>query len=174
MQQAETYWLRESQASLESKPLFKTWQQQFGSFHDNSGIWRCGGRLSNADLPFATKHPALLDSQHHLFTLIALEAHARVQHNRVCETLTELKAEYWIIRGRSFVRRVLHTCVIRRHFEGREGLTIRHLHQHYQHSESRKSQPSCILGWTLLVLCMLRDQTIQKNQRWGYIFSPAV
>ena len=94
MQQAETYWLRESQASLESKPLFKTWQQRFGSFHDNSGIWRCGGRLSNADLPFATKHPALLDSQHHLFTLIALEAHARVQHNRVCETLTELKAEY--------------------------------------------------------------------------------
>ena len=72
--------------------MFKTWQQQLGLFHDESGIWRCGGRLSNADLPFITKHPVLLDSHHHLTTLIVTDAHARVQHNGVCETLNELWA----------------------------------------------------------------------------------
>ena len=48
------YLLKEAQALLEGKPMFKTWQQQFGLFRDDSGIWRCGGRLSNADLPFVT------------------------------------------------------------------------------------------------------------------------
>ena len=119
LQQAETYWLKEAQASLEGKPMFKTWQQQFGLFHDDSGIWRCGGRLSNADLPFVTKHPVLLDSHHYLTTLIVTDAHARVQHNGVCETLNELWAKYWIIRRRSFVRNVLHRCVTCRRFEGK-------------------------------------------------------
>ena len=104
---------------LETKPMFRTWQQQFGLFRDDSGVWRCGGRLSNANLPFATKHPVLLDSQHHLTTLIVIDAHMRAQHNGVCETLTELRAKYWIICGRSFVRKVLHRCVTCRRFEGR-------------------------------------------------------
>ena len=88
LQLAETYWLKESQASLESKPMSETWKQQFGLFPDEFGVWRWGGRLSNANLPFATKHPVLLDSQHHPTTLIVCDAHARVQHNGVCEPLT--------------------------------------------------------------------------------------
>ena len=63
--------------------------------------------------------PVLLDSQHHLTTLIICDAHERVQHNGICETLTELRARYWIIHGRSLVRKVLHRCVTCRRFEGR-------------------------------------------------------
>ena len=116
LQQAETYWLKQAQASLERNPKFQSWHQQFNLFRDEFGVWRCGGRLSNANLPFNTKHPVLLDSQHHLTTLIVRDAHAKIQHNGVCETL---RAKYWIIRGRSFVRKVLHKCVICRRFEGR-------------------------------------------------------
>ena len=85
---AESYWLKESQSLMSGKPVFKIWQQQFGLFCDELGVWRCGGRLGNANLPFETKHPVFLDSQHHLATLIVLDAHDRVQHNGVSETLT--------------------------------------------------------------------------------------
>lgn len=74
---------------MSRRPVFKIWQQQFGLFCDELGVWRCVGRLGNANLPFETKHPVFLDSQHHLATLIVLDAHDRVQHNGVSETLTE-------------------------------------------------------------------------------------
>ena len=119
LHQAESYWLKESQSLLSSKPVFKIWQKQFGLFQDELGVWRCRGRLSNADLPFATKHPVFLDSQHYLTTLIVRDAHATIKHNGVSETLTELRDKYWIVRGRSFVRKVLHKCVTCRRFEGR-------------------------------------------------------
>lgn len=49
-------------------------------------LWRHGGSVPNADLPFAMKHPLLLDWSHHL-TL--LHAHAWIQHNRVKETIAQ-------------------------------------------------------------------------------------
>jgi hypothetical protein len=51
--------------------------------------------------------------------LIAHNAHRRVQHNGVKETLTEIRAKYWIIGGRSLVQSIIHKCVICRRFEGR-------------------------------------------------------
>ena len=47
------------------------------------------------------------------------DAHERVQHNGVSETLTELRDKYWIVRGRSFVRKILHRCVTCRRFGGK-------------------------------------------------------
>ncbi len=116
LQHAESYWIKEAQCQLRRKPLFKIWQQQFGLFMDERGVWRCGGRLGNADLPIATKHPVFLDSQH---TLIVRDAHTRIQHNGICETLTEVRDKYWIVRGRSFVRMVIRKCVTCRRNDGR-------------------------------------------------------
>ena len=118
LQVAETLWLKEVQASLVNQPGFKMWHQQFGLFLDGHGVWRCGGRLTNADIPPIAKNPILLNSQHYFTTLIVREAHSRVMHNGVKETLTELRSRYWIIRGRSFVRKLIHQCVICRRFEG--------------------------------------------------------
>lgn len=119
LQEAENCWIRDMQDSLRSDPRFPTWQQQFGLFSDDEGVWRCGGRLTRAELPFSTRHPVLLDQRHHLTTLIVRNAHCRVKHNGVKETLTELRSGYWIIRGRSFVRKVLRQCVLCRRYEGK-------------------------------------------------------
>ena len=89
------------------------------SFIDNAGVWRCGGWLTKADLPFMAQHPVLLDSQHPLTGWIILDAHAVVKHNGVSETLAEIRSRYWIVHGRSLVKMFLRPCVIYRHFEGR-------------------------------------------------------
>ena len=107
------------QISLKTRPQFGTWQQQLDLFMDDQGVWRCGGTLSNADIEFATRHPILLDSHHHLTTLIVCHAHARVGHNGVRQTLTEVGSRCWIPRGRSLVCKLLYRCVICHRFEGR-------------------------------------------------------
>lgn len=119
LQEAENYWIRDMQESLKTDPKFSTWQKQFGLFVDDDGLWRCGGRLTKAELPFNTRHPVLLHQRHHFTTLIVRDAHGRVKHNGVKETLTELRSGYWIIRGRSFVRKVIHRCVVCRRYEGK-------------------------------------------------------
>ena len=52
------------------------------------------------------KHPILMDPKYPLTTVFVRDAHTRVKHNGVRETLTELRSRYWIVHGRSFVRRM--------------------------------------------------------------------
>ena len=87
-------------------------------FEDSNGVWRCGGRLENADIPYNTKHPILLPGNHHYTTLLVRRSHERVFHNGTKETLTEIRAKYWIVKGRSVVKRIIHQCVICRKAEG--------------------------------------------------------
>ena len=94
------------------------WQRQFQLFVDERGVLRCGGRLTNADLPYATKHPVFLPRKHPLTKLIVLESHARVGHNKERETLTDIRAKYWIVKGRSLVKLIVHCCVTCRRYEG--------------------------------------------------------
>ena len=99
---AETYWVKVSQQSLPSHPQFTTWNRQFNLFTDDHGILRCGGRLERANIPDCTKHPALLDSRHHLTTLIVRFCHHLVKHGGVTESLAQLRTKYWIVRGRNW------------------------------------------------------------------------
>ena len=115
---AEIMWIKENQSTLVLNENFPTWKVQFGLFNYRSGLWRCGGRLQNADLPFSAKHPVLLDRKHHLTRLIINEAHQRVQHNGVKETLTEVHSNIglWVVEvwlDHTF------TSVSCRRFEGR-------------------------------------------------------
>ena len=100
---AEKLWVGHAQRELVLQKDFDALRNQFGLFLDNNGLWRCGGRLQNADIPFASKHPILLPRKHPFTALIVLDAHQRVGHNGVKETLTEVRQRYWVVRGRSLV-----------------------------------------------------------------------
>ena len=88
-------------------------------FSDPRGILRCGGRLGNEDLSESQKHPALLDTNHHVTSLIARACHERVHHNGVKETLIELRSRFCIVRGRQVVKKPLHECTICRRLQGK-------------------------------------------------------
>lgn len=117
--EAEYHWVKEVQRSLPDKKDFQRWKAQFGLYTDEKNVWRCGGRLTKANLPFTTKHPILLDQDHYLTTLIILECHRKVMHNGVKETLTEMRSKYWLIRGRQFIRKLVYECETCRRFEGK-------------------------------------------------------
>ncbi len=47
------------QRQLVQEKNFKAQEKQLNLFKYEKGIWRCGGRLSNAQMPYATKHAIL-------------------------------------------------------------------------------------------------------------------
>ena len=112
-------WIREAQSTLVSDRKFVTWKKQFGLFEDDDAIWRCQGQISKADIPFSAKHPIMLHKSHYLTKLFIVQAHQRVFHNGVKETLTELRSRFWIVKGRAVVRQIVYLCVICRRFEGK-------------------------------------------------------
>ena len=60
----------------------------------------------------------MLSRDHPLTSLIVLDAHARVRHNGVKETLTEVRSKFLVIKDRSLVRRLIHCCILCKRFEG--------------------------------------------------------
>eukprot|EP00731_Ephydatia_muelleri_P011218 Em0006g112a len=116
---AEAYWIKFAQVALEEDRRFSPWKQQFNLVLDENRIWRCKGRLANANITDSAKYPILLDSSHHLTCLIVRRCHERVFHNGTKETLTELRGRFWIVKGRQVVRRILRRCVLCKRFEGK-------------------------------------------------------
>ena len=80
-QRAELLWIQAAQVKLLEDPHFEKLMGQFHLFLDENGIWRRGGCLPKAELPYGVKHPILLPRQHHLTILIVTCAHSRVFHN---------------------------------------------------------------------------------------------
>ena len=77
---------------------------------DGDGILRSMKRLINANLPYSTRAPIILCRKHRLSELIVLEKHTLVKHNGERQTLAEVRRNYWIPRGKSFVKHVLLPC----------------------------------------------------------------
>ena len=75
--------------------------------------------MSKSCLSLAAQNPVLLDKGHHLTVLLVRDAHCRVLHNGVKETLAELRSEYWLVKGRQFIRKLIYACTICKRQEGK-------------------------------------------------------
>ena len=75
--------------------------------------------LSNADLSYSTKFPVFIPARHNLTDLIIMEYHAKVCHNGLLETLSQVHTKFWIIKGRQRVKFVIHKCVTCKKHEGK-------------------------------------------------------
>ncbi|XP_025194768.1 uncharacterized protein LOC112594280 [Melanaphis sacchari] len=80
-------------------------------FIDPSGLVRVGGRLTNANLPYAHKHPVLLPSSHPLTNLLIDHHHVRLCHPGAHTLQTHLQQDYWIQSARRVIRSRLRLCI---------------------------------------------------------------
>jgi len=93
--------------------------KQFGLFiDDKEGVLRCKGRINNSSVCLSTKNPMLLPSKHHFVKLLIRRAHHKSMHGGVRDTLMLLREQYWILKGRQSVRKIIRCCVVCRKFEG--------------------------------------------------------
>ena len=76
---AEQKLIEDAQVNLSREKSFESLKCQLNLFLDEKKLWRCGGRVSNADVPYSTKYPLLLPRNHVLTPLIVNDAHRHVQ-----------------------------------------------------------------------------------------------
>ena len=116
--EAEKLLLQEVQGTLTARKDFLSLKRHLDLFCDESGIWRCGGRLGLSNLPYTTRYPIVLPRDHYFSILVIGQAHARVMHNGVKETLVEIRSKYWLIKGRALLKSVILKCNVCKRFEG--------------------------------------------------------
>lgn len=119
LKEAEQCWILDVQGSLRLNKKFEAWSQEFNLFADCDGLLRCRGRMSHAELPYATKHPILLDGNHRFTTLAIKDCHSRVMHSGVKDILTELRSKFWLVKGRQADNKFPHNCVTCLRYEGK-------------------------------------------------------
>ena len=109
---AENLWLKEIQGLLVRSSKFDQLKVSLRLIVDESGIYRCGGRLKHAPLPYNSRCPVLLPAEHHVTQLIIKSCHDKVMHNGVLDTLTELRQKYYVCKGRQVVKKLINKCVL--------------------------------------------------------------
>ncbi|CAH8613476.1 unnamed protein product [Schistosoma rodhaini] len=72
---------------------------------------RVGGRLNRSDLPVEQKHPIILPSKHPITELIIRHYHQADGHMGVYYTLAALRKKFWILKGTTAIKRIIHKCI---------------------------------------------------------------
>ena len=109
LQASELFWIKEAQKCLADR-VAKGEFKSLTPFRDGNDVLRVGGRVSNADLSYDTKHPALLPSSHWISLLIVRHAH-QFGHNGVAATTAKTRRKYWIVKASDLAKSVKFKCV---------------------------------------------------------------
>ncbi|XP_055308163.1 uncharacterized protein LOC129572241 [Sitodiplosis mosellana] len=80
-------------------------------FLDKDGILRVGSCISQAELPYDAKFPAIIPSKSRLSYLIAWEAHQATAHGSVQIMIQYIRARYWIPSLRNELLTYLDKCL---------------------------------------------------------------
>ena len=116
-QDAEIYWVKESQKSLLGR-LKKGDFQKLSPFTDNKGIIRVGGRADEALISYEARHPALLPHIHWISLLITRHFH-QTGHSGVATTEAKVRKKFWILRAHDLAKTVRFRCAPCREMEAR-------------------------------------------------------
>ena len=73
---------------------------------------KVSGRIWHSNIPDQQKHHAILPAAHHVTSLNVTHFHKKYHHCGRDQTLTSITEEFWIINGKSVVRRILKHCLL--------------------------------------------------------------
>ncbi|GFV76596.1 integrase catalytic domain-containing protein [Trichonephila clavipes] len=113
MVQEQVFFLAEIK-SLQSKGVVSpnSKLRNLNPFIDSDGLLRVGGRLSNSDLPYVNKLPAILPGNHNLTVQIIVHFHRKNLHTGASSLLHYVREKFWPLNGRSLCRKVVHDCLV--------------------------------------------------------------
>ena len=96
IQQAEVVWIRLAQSTINS--------EEFQLKKDDSGIFRCYGRVS-------FYHPIFIPNEHPLARKIVERYHNSTLHGGVQTTMSKVRERFWIPKLRKLVKSIKYQCL---------------------------------------------------------------
>ena len=86
----------------------KKFVKDLGLYLDDKGVIRSHDRLRHS--LYHKEDQILLPSNSYVTTLIILQAHRTVKHSGMAATLTQLRLQYWVPKGRLTVKKAIKAC----------------------------------------------------------------
>ena len=77
----------------------------------HEGLIRVGGRIQHSLLSYDQKFPLILPKNHALTIKIIDHTHEKTLHRGIQLTLSTLRNNYWILKGRQVVKAQIHKCM---------------------------------------------------------------
>jgi hypothetical protein len=102
---------QESEILLNNVPMSRNSKFWSTSILYTDGLFRLGGRLANAEIPYFEQHQLIVPPKHHLTKLLIVQEHERLLHGGSQQVLSSLRSNYWIPTGRNIVRLILRRCL---------------------------------------------------------------
>lgn len=96
LQNAENYWIKEGQKSLQGDRLRKGELKNLSLYTDPDGIVWVGGRADKELASYEMRHPALLPREHRISLLITQHVH-QGGHTAVAATVAKTRTRFWIL-----------------------------------------------------------------------------
>ena len=112
IRKARLLWIKANQVHLTNSVGYKQVEKQLNCQSDKDGVIRSYGRMKHANIPDHARAPILLSKEHRLSILLVLYYHLKVMHRGVKQTLNEIRANYWVTKGRSFVKKIILPCIV--------------------------------------------------------------
>ena len=76
----------------------------------DQNLLRLGGRFNSSLMDYDQKFPFILPYKNMFSTLLVKSHHNKTLHGGVNLTLSSVRQEVWIVKGRSLVKKIIHSC----------------------------------------------------------------
>ncbi|GFY57571.1 integrase catalytic domain-containing protein [Trichonephila inaurata madagascariensis] len=98
--------------------------RELNPFLNERGIVRISGRLHQSTLSYHEKHPILIPAKIRFTELLVKDAHEKVLHSGVADTLIQVREKYWVPKGRQIIKSIIRKCFVCKKFNSRPGTQI--------------------------------------------------
>ncbi|GFX55002.1 integrase catalytic domain-containing protein [Trichonephila clavipes] len=124
LSEAERFWIQfeqeffsEELKSLKDNKIEKESPlYNYMPYLEENRLIKLGGRLEFCNLSINEKHPLILPKNSRLTILIVRREHNKVMHGGTASTLAQVRSNYWILKGRQLVKKVIRNCFICRKY----------------------------------------------------------
>ncbi|GFY33532.1 uncharacterized protein TNCV_4538661 [Trichonephila clavipes] len=86
--------------------------RELNPFLNEKGIVRINGRLHQSTLSCHEKHPILIPGKIRFTKFLVKDAHEKVVHSSVADTLIQVREKYWIPKERQIIKSIVRKCFV--------------------------------------------------------------
>ena len=112
-------WCKYEQSFLVKEKHFEKQKLVLNLFCDEKGLYRSNTRVNPGKLKYFQEYPILLRSNSYFTRLVILQCHEDVHHCGLESTLDRVHCDYWVIKGRQTVNKIVSKCVICKVIQGK-------------------------------------------------------
>lgn len=157
LDRAETMWVQSIQLVLWEgvtvlRKLLPPYIDQFCLFLDEQHVLWFNGRICNSTLSDSATNSVLLPAKHWYVRLLVMDTHRRIKYGGINITLTTLREQCWVLKGRQVVKGIVRKCIFCKNYKT---FSIVHNNPGPAWFSSVRGPLLYTWAWTLLVHCIV-------------------